>query len=102
MHDPSRAARHLLALAPRRGLSLGARRRDLPLLAAIGLGDVAANACFAVASRSALLSGVAVLSSLYPVVTVLLARQLLGERLRRVQLAGIAATLLGVAALAGG
>jgi drug/metabolite transporter (DMT)-like permease len=81
---------------------LGTGRRDLALLLAIGVGDVAANAAFAVASRSGLLSVVAVLSSLYPVVTVLLARQLLQERLRRVQVVGVGGTLVGVALLAAG
>ena len=36
------------------------------------------------------------LGSLYPVVTVVWARYLLHERLRRVQLAGVALTVLGV------
>ena len=78
------------------------RRRDLPVLVAIGMGDVAANACFAVATRGSLLSVVAVLASLYPVVTVLLARRFDGERLRPVQVAGALATLGGVALLAVG
>jgi drug/metabolite transporter (DMT)-like permease len=43
-----------------------------------------------------------VLASLYPVVTVLLARQLHAERLRAVQVAGVVATLGGVALLAAG
>lgn len=82
--------------------TLGVVRRDLPLLAAVGVGDVLANLTFGVASRSGLLSVVSVLASLYPVVTVLLARQLLGERLRPVQLAGVAGALGGVALLAAG
>lgn len=72
------------------------------LLLVIGALDVAANAAFAYASRSGLLSVVAVLGSLYPVVTVLLAREVLGERLARVQVAGVGATLVGVALLSGG
>ena len=66
-------------------------RADLPLLAAIGASEVGANAAYAAATRTGALSVVAVLASLYPAVTVLLARQLHGERLRRVQLAGITA-----------
>lgn len=92
----------LLATARTRGLDLGVRRGDLPLLAATGLGDVGANACYAVATRGSLLSVVAVLGSLYPVVTVLLARRLLAERLRPVQIAGVGAALLGVVLLAAG
>lgn len=92
----------LMASATRRGWDLGVRRGDLPLLAAVGLGDVGANACFAVATRASLLSVVSVLGSLYPVVTVLLARRLLAERLRPVQIAGVGAALVGVVLLAAG
>ena len=94
----------LLATASRRGVDLGVPRTALPLIAAVGLGDVLANGAFALASETegALVSVTAVLASLYPVVTVLLARQLHGERLRRVQVAGVAGALSGVALLAGG
>ena len=77
-------------------------RTDLPLLAAVGVGDVAANAAYGIASRGGLLSVVAVLGSVYPVMTVLLARQVHGERLRPVQLAGVTAALAGVVLLAAG
>lgn len=94
----------LLATASRRGVDLGVPRTALPLIAAVGLGDVLANGAFALASETegALVSVTAVLASLYPVVTVLLARQLHGERMRRVQVAGVAGALTGVALLAGG
>lgn len=92
----------LLATARRRGLELSVRRPDLPLLVAIGLFDVGANGAFAVASQDDLISVAAVLASLYPVVTVLLARRLHAERLAGVQLVGVAGALLGVVALAGG
>lgn len=92
----------LLALAPGRGLDLGVSRRALPLVVAVGVGDVLANGCFALASAraGALVSVTAVLASLYPVVTVLLARQLHAERLRRVQVVGVAGALAGVVLLA--
>ena len=77
-------------------------RRSVAAVAAVGLADVSANALFAVASSRGLLSLVAVLGSLYPVVTVLLAHVLLGERLTRAQQAGVAVALAGVAAIAGG
>jgi drug/metabolite transporter (DMT)-like permease len=74
----------------------------VPAVAAVGLADVSANALFAIASSRGLLSLVAVLGSLYPVVTVLLAHVLLGERLTRAQQAGVIVALAGVAAIAGG
>jgi drug/metabolite transporter (DMT)-like permease len=77
-------------------------RTSVAAVAAVGLADVTANALFAFASRHGLLSLVAVLGSLYPIVTVLLAHILLGERLTRPQQIGIAVALTGVAAIAGG
>ena len=76
--------------------------RTFGLIAAIGGGDLAANVCFAAATNEGLLSVVSVLASLYPLITVLLARGLLGERVRRDQEAGIAAALVGVALIASG
>jgi drug/metabolite transporter (DMT)-like permease len=92
----------LLATAPSRGWELSVRRGDLPVLVTIGAFDVGANGAFAVASQSDLISVTAVLASLYPVVTALLARQLHAERLGGVQYAGVAAALVGVLLLAGG
>ena len=60
----------------------------------------AANLCFALASTAAPLTVVAVLASLYPVITVLLSWRILGERLQRIQLLGVIAVFLGVAAIA--
>ena len=74
----------------------------LAVIAAVGAGDLAANAFFAAASTHGLLSVVSVLASLYPVVTVLLARVVLGERVRRDQEAGIVAAVVGVALIASG
>ena len=92
----------LLGAARSRGLEIGVRRPDLPMLVAIGAFDVGANAAFAVASQSDLISVTAVLASLYPVVTVLLARQVHAERLVGIQLVGVALALAGVVLLAGG
>jgi drug/metabolite transporter (DMT)-like permease len=77
-------------------------RRRLPLLALIGTLDVGANGLYAVATRHGLLSVVAVASSLYPLATVLLARIVLGERVRRIQELGILAALTGVVLIAVG
>ena len=93
----------LLVLAAAIGaVSVRAGRRDLPLLAAVGAGDVGANAMFAVASTHGLLSIVAVLSSLYPAVTVLLARVVHAERMAPTQNVGVVATLAGVTLIAAG
>lgn len=81
-----------LALRTRGGLGRG----DLPSLLAVGGADVAANLLYALATQRGLLSVTSVLGSLYPVVTVLLARALLHERLRRVQQAGVTGALAGV------
>jgi drug/metabolite transporter (DMT)-like permease len=77
-------------------------RASLAAVAAVGLADVSANALFAFASGHGLLSLVSVLGSLYPVVTVLLAHVLLGERLTRPQRFGVLVALAGVAAIASG
>lgn len=73
---------------------------DLPALAVVGGFDLAANAAFAVASRHGEVSLVAVLSSLYPVVTVILARQIHAERLTATQKVGVVAALCGAALIA--
>jgi drug/metabolite transporter (DMT)-like permease len=86
----------------RRGRARRPTRGDLPGLALIGLFDVGANGTFALASQSDLVSVTAVLASLYPVVTALLAWRLHGERLARLQVAGVAGALLGVVLLAAG
>jgi drug/metabolite transporter (DMT)-like permease len=65
-----------------------------------GLLDVTANALYLLAVREGLLSLVAVLSSLYPVATVVLARVVLGERLQPTQLAGLGLGLAGVTMIA--
>ncbi len=72
-------------------------------LIAIGLLDTGGNALYAAAASShGLLSVVSVLASLYPVVTVLLARLMLGERVQRTQDAGIILVLVGVVLITAG
>jgi drug/metabolite transporter (DMT)-like permease len=58
--------------------------------------DIVANASYALAASRSNLSIAAVLASLYPVVTALLARTVLSERLRQVQTVGVIAALAGV------
>ena len=76
--------------------------RDVPQLAVVGAGDAVANGLFSVASRGGLVSLVAVLGSLYPVGTVLLARVVHGERMSRVQNVGVVTALSGVVLIAAG
>lgn len=80
----------------------GLRRSDAPTLAVIGILDVGANLLFGLAATLGLLALVAVLGSLYPVVTVILAWIVLGERLKAVQYVGVALALLGVVAISAG
>ena len=80
-----------------RGIRLTARR--LGALALIGGCDIVANGSYALAASRGDLSIAAVLASLYPVVTALLARGILAERLRPVQSIGVLAALGGVVLL---
>ncbi len=80
----------------------GLRRADAGALISIGVFDVGANLMFGWASTLGLVSLVAVLGSLYPVVTVLLARFVHAERLGRAQNAGVLVALGGVVLIAAG
>jgi drug/metabolite transporter (DMT)-like permease len=80
---------------PRDPASLGA-------LAMVGVLDLGANGLFALATTEGLLSVVAVLGSLYPAVTVVLARFVLSERVSRLQEVGVVLTLAGVVAISAG
>jgi drug/metabolite transporter (DMT)-like permease len=79
-----------------------ARRADLPALAAIGVLDTGGNVFFAAASENGVVSVVSILASLYPVVTVLLARAVLHERVHRSQELGIALALTGIVLISAG
>ncbi len=72
------------------------------VLLTIGFFDVLANALFAVASTKGSLPVVAVGCSMYPAFTIALAHGVLGERLARIQWAGVVLALLGVAMIAAG
>lgn len=75
---------------------------DLPFVAAVGAFDVGANACFQLATDTGQLAVVAVLSSLYPAVTAVLARTVHDERLSRAQLVGALLTVAAIVLLAAG
>ena len=89
-----------VVIAMRSKMDLNAR--DSRDMAAVGVFDVTANGLFAVASTQGLVSLVAVLASLYPVVTIFLASMVLKERIRRSQAVGVTLALVGVAAIASG
>lgn len=86
----------------RRARPTGLRGHWLALVA-IGLLDTGGNALYAAAAAShGLLSVVSVLASLYPVVTVMLARLMLGERVQRTQDVGIVLVVVGVVLITAG
>jgi drug/metabolite transporter (DMT)-like permease len=63
---------------------------------ASGVLDAAANAFYLLATRAGLFGIAVVLTSLYPGATVLLARLVLGERMRPMQVAGLGLAVAGV------
>lgn len=88
----------LLILGTRaRGRSLALPRNVLVIALASGVLDILANVCYLIAVRQSMLSVVATLASLNPIVTVALAWRVLHERLRAPQYLGLA---LGIAAMA--
>ncbi len=91
----------LAAFARARGIR-APPARAARLLVLAGTLDCGATGLYALANTRGALSIVAVVGSLYPVMTVVLARAFLGERIRPVQQAGVAAALAGVAMIAAG
>jgi drug/metabolite transporter (DMT)-like permease len=77
-------------------------RTTFPWMLAIvtGILDTTANGLFQLASQRGLLSVVAVLGSLYPVATVILARVVINERMNRVQGVGVIMALSAAVLLA--
>jgi drug/metabolite transporter (DMT)-like permease len=61
-----------------------------------GAVDAAANVCYVLATRAGLFGLAVVITSLYPGITVLLARVLLDERMRWLQRAGLLLAAVGV------
>jgi drug/metabolite transporter (DMT)-like permease len=90
----------VLALATRPAMPSGVR--DATPLLVIGVLDFSATAFFALATEQGLLSVVSVVGSLYPAVTVVLARVVLAERVARSQEVGVVLTLAGVVAISAG
>ena len=96
----SRSAGTVLAF----GIALATRTRLWPrgkggmvrIALISGAIDAAANVCYVLATRAGLFGLAVVVTSLYPGITVLLARLLLGERLRWLQRAGLMLAAVGV------
>jgi uncharacterized membrane protein len=74
-------------------------RRTVPMVAVSGILDMLANVLFLLATRAGLLTVSSLLASLYPVVVVVLARQVLAERLRRPQVVAVGLALVAIAAI---
>jgi drug/metabolite transporter (DMT)-like permease len=82
--------------------SLRPPRSLFPMLAFVGIVDTFANVLVATATTHGSIGIVAVLSSIYPLVTVVLARLVLGERLSAAKRAGGVVALGGAALVAAG
>ncbi len=81
----------------RAGVARLTLRGGVPVVIAAGLLDMAANIFLVLAFRHGLLTIVAVISSAYPVQTVVLSRVFFGERVGRIRMVGIALALTGIA-----
>ena len=77
-------------------------RAILPVAIAVGLFDMAGNAFYVLATQAGRLDVAAILSSLYPVTTILLAIILLGERVNRSHAVGIVAAVAAIALISAG
>lgn len=95
------AAVVILGLRNNRQESSATAPASYPWLAVIAVGvlDSTANGVFQVAVRMDALAIVAVLASLYPAATVVLARYFLAERMSRLQVVGVGLALVAAAAL---
>ena len=76
--------------------------RATPFILGAGVTDMLANVLFLLATRGGLLSISALLSSLYPVIALLLARRVLRERLDPTQSAGVVGALVAMGMLVAG
>ncbi|ETK31788.1 hypothetical protein MPTA5024_33195 [Microbispora sp. ATCC PTA-5024] len=90
----------VVVLAVARRATLRPTPGSVPVTLWAGVLDMAANVLYLLAAQRGMLSLVAVLVSLYPASTLLLARYVLGERLSALQIAGVGFALGAVALIA--
>jgi drug/metabolite transporter (DMT)-like permease len=91
-----------LAVVATRRIAWRLPRATIPLAIAVGAIDLCGNVAFMTAARTGALAIAAVLSSLYPIVTVLLATSILHERITRSHAAGVVLAGIAIALIAGG
>ena len=77
------------------------KARHLPVIVLMGMVDTMAAFAFAMAAQSGMLSIVALISSLYPAVTVLLSAVIIRERINRIQTTGVVLAIAGVVLISG-
>jgi uncharacterized membrane protein len=77
-------------------------RRLVPAILGVGVLDMLGNGAFILAAQAGALAIAAVLSSLYPVTTVVLASVFLHERVTRAHAAGIVLAVIAIACIAAG
>jgi drug/metabolite transporter (DMT)-like permease len=90
----------LIGIVRRSSLRVG--RDTVWLIIVGGALDIFANMLYVLAARQGMLTITATLTSLYPASTILLARLVLGERLRRIQIAGLACAVVGIVFIGAG
>ena len=78
------------------------RSNQLPIITSAGIFDIGGNAFFVLAIHSGRLDISSVLSSFYPVVTVILALIILKEKLSRPQILGILFVIIALPLIVSG